>query len=207
MLFDARRLAAVWARRAKTLPPLERDRMLKRARFLAHMASWQWQHPNDSGTEKIDTTGPGYGFEQFKAHDFIEADKVVLTFDDGLWIGQSASNPSRTLGLVLVSGYPKYTIGRAGGFIEAVRNFASKNRSRYASASRPACSWSAASGPSGSSRGSPDPRSLRGRPSDRSADRWTLSRESHDDRFRGTSWHLWVIHDWRVPRIKDGKSR
>jgi hypothetical protein len=55
LLFDARqqwRLAAVWARRAKTLPPLARDRMLKRARFLAHMASWQWQHPNDSRTAK-----------------------------------------------------------------------------------------------------------------------------------------------------------
>jgi hypothetical protein len=53
---------------------------------------------------------------------------------------------------------------RAGRFIEAVRNCASKNRSRYASASRPACSWSAASGPSGqgTSRASPGPRSLRG---------------------------------------------
>jgi hypothetical protein len=38
---------------------------------------------------------------------------------------------------------------RTGGFIEAVRNCASKYRSRYASASRPACSCSAASGPRG----------------------------------------------------------
>jgi peptidoglycan-N-acetylglucosamine deacetylase len=35
---------------------------------------------------EIDTTGgPGFGFEQFKAHDFLEAGEVVLTFDDGPW--------------------------------------------------------------------------------------------------------------------------
>jgi hypothetical protein len=45
-------------------------------------------------TAESDTTGPGFGFEQFKVHDF-EADKVVLTFDDGLWIGQSVSSRSR----------------------------------------------------------------------------------------------------------------
>lgn len=35
---------------------------------------------------EIDTTGgPGFGFEQFKAHDFLEAGEIVLTFDDGPW--------------------------------------------------------------------------------------------------------------------------
>lgn len=35
---------------------------------------------------EIDTTGgPGFGFEQFKAYDFLEAGEVVLTFDDGPW--------------------------------------------------------------------------------------------------------------------------
>ncbi len=35
---------------------------------------------------EIDTTGgPGFGFEQFKAHDFLNAGEVVLTFDDGPW--------------------------------------------------------------------------------------------------------------------------
>jgi peptidoglycan/xylan/chitin deacetylase (PgdA/CDA1 family) len=35
---------------------------------------------------EIDTAGgPGFGFEQFKAHDFLEAGQVVLTFDDGPW--------------------------------------------------------------------------------------------------------------------------
>jgi peptidoglycan/xylan/chitin deacetylase (PgdA/CDA1 family) len=35
---------------------------------------------------EIDTTGgPGFGFEQFKAYDFLEPQEVVLTFDDGPW--------------------------------------------------------------------------------------------------------------------------
>jgi peptidoglycan/xylan/chitin deacetylase (PgdA/CDA1 family) len=39
---------------------------------------------------EIDTAGgPGFGFEQFKAHDFLEAGEVVLTFDDGPWPGNT----------------------------------------------------------------------------------------------------------------------
>ncbi len=35
-------------------------------------------------TVEIDTTGgPGFGFEQYKAHDFLSLKDVVLTFDDG----------------------------------------------------------------------------------------------------------------------------
>ena len=35
-------------------------------------------------TVEIDTSGaPGFGFEHYKAHDFLEAGEVVLTFDDG----------------------------------------------------------------------------------------------------------------------------
>lgn len=35
-------------------------------------------------TVEIDTTGgPGFGLEQYKAHDFLEAKEVILTFDDG----------------------------------------------------------------------------------------------------------------------------
>ncbi len=37
-------------------------------------------------TVEIDTTGgPGFGFEQFKAYDFLREGEVVLTFDDGPW--------------------------------------------------------------------------------------------------------------------------
>ncbi len=44
-------------------------------------------NPNAIGvsrTVEIDTKGgPGFGFEQYKAYDFLEAKEVVLTFDDG----------------------------------------------------------------------------------------------------------------------------
>jgi peptidoglycan/xylan/chitin deacetylase (PgdA/CDA1 family) len=37
-------------------------------------------------TVEIDTTGgPGFGFEHFKVHDFLQPGEVVLTFDDGPW--------------------------------------------------------------------------------------------------------------------------
>ena len=31
------------------------------------------------------TDGPGFGFEQFRTYDFLEAKEIVLTFDDGPW--------------------------------------------------------------------------------------------------------------------------
>ena len=37
-------------------------------------------------TVEVDTTGgPGFGFEQYKAYDFLVLKEVVLTFDDGPW--------------------------------------------------------------------------------------------------------------------------
>jgi peptidoglycan/xylan/chitin deacetylase (PgdA/CDA1 family) len=49
--------------------------------------------PNALGVSRvaeIDTTGgPGFGFEQFKAYDFLSATEVVLTFDDGPWPGNT----------------------------------------------------------------------------------------------------------------------
>ena len=39
-----------------------------------------------SRTVEIDTNdGPGFGFEHFKQHDFLQPGEVVLTFDDGPW--------------------------------------------------------------------------------------------------------------------------
>jgi peptidoglycan-N-acetylglucosamine deacetylase len=39
-----------------------------------------------SRTVEIDTAdGPGFGFEHFKQHDFLQPGEVVLTFDDGPW--------------------------------------------------------------------------------------------------------------------------
>ena len=41
-------------------------------------------------TVEVDTTGgPGFGFEQYKAHDFLLLKEVVLTFDDGPWPGNT----------------------------------------------------------------------------------------------------------------------
>jgi peptidoglycan-N-acetylglucosamine deacetylase len=46
-------------------------------------------NPNALGISRvveIDATGgPGFGFEHFKDHDFLRANEVVLTFDDGPW--------------------------------------------------------------------------------------------------------------------------
>ncbi len=50
-------------------------------------------NPNALGVERvvqIDTTGgPGFGFQNFKAYDFLRDHEVVLTFDDGPWPGNT----------------------------------------------------------------------------------------------------------------------
>jgi peptidoglycan/xylan/chitin deacetylase (PgdA/CDA1 family) len=50
-------------------------------------------NPKAWGIERvvqIDTTdGPGFGFEHFKAYDFLKDKEVVLTFDDGPWPGNT----------------------------------------------------------------------------------------------------------------------
>ncbi|KQZ02296.1 oligosaccharide deacetylase [Pseudolabrys sp. Root1462] len=51
------------------------------------------ENPNALGVSRvvqIDTTGgPGFGFEHFKAYDFLRDHEVVLTFDDGPWPGHT----------------------------------------------------------------------------------------------------------------------
>jgi len=46
-------------------------------------------NPNALGVGRVvevDTTGgPGFGFEHFKSHDFLQPGEVVLSFDDGPW--------------------------------------------------------------------------------------------------------------------------
>jgi peptidoglycan/xylan/chitin deacetylase (PgdA/CDA1 family) len=53
----------------------------------------QCPNPNALGVSRvveIDTTGgPGFGFEHFKAYDFLRDHEVVLTFDDGPWPGNT----------------------------------------------------------------------------------------------------------------------
>jgi peptidoglycan/xylan/chitin deacetylase (PgdA/CDA1 family) len=50
-------------------------------------------NPNAMGVARvveIDTTGgPGFGFQHFKSYDFLDDHEVVLTFDDGPWLGHT----------------------------------------------------------------------------------------------------------------------
>src|SRR4029077_6982767 len=56
-------------------------------------AAAKCDNPNALGVARvveIDTTGgPGFGFEHFKAYDFLRDHEVVLTFDDGPWPGHT----------------------------------------------------------------------------------------------------------------------
>ena len=57
------------------------------------VAKAKCDNPNALGVERvvqIDTTGgPGFGFEHFKAYDFLREHEIVLTFDDGPWPGNT----------------------------------------------------------------------------------------------------------------------
>jgi peptidoglycan/xylan/chitin deacetylase (PgdA/CDA1 family) len=59
----------------------------------AAAAAAKCDNPNALGvvrTVEIDTeSGPGFGFEHFKAYDFLRDKEVVLTFDDGPWQGNT----------------------------------------------------------------------------------------------------------------------
>jgi peptidoglycan/xylan/chitin deacetylase (PgdA/CDA1 family) len=65
----------VWAQNAQTPAPAA--------------AAAKCANPNALGVARvveIDTTGgPGFGFEHFKAYDFLRDHEIVLTFDDGPW--------------------------------------------------------------------------------------------------------------------------
>jgi peptidoglycan/xylan/chitin deacetylase (PgdA/CDA1 family) len=56
-------------------------------------AAVQCNNPNALGVARviqIDTAGgPGFGFEHFKAYDFLRDHEVILTFDDGPWPGNT----------------------------------------------------------------------------------------------------------------------
>jgi len=60
---------------------------------IAASASSTCENPNALGVSRIveiDTIGgPGFGFEHFKAYDFLRENEVVLTFDDGPWPGNT----------------------------------------------------------------------------------------------------------------------
>jgi peptidoglycan/xylan/chitin deacetylase (PgdA/CDA1 family) len=79
--------SAVWAQNAQTpaaMPPPPQA---------AAPTLPKCDNPNALGVERIvqiDTTGgPGFGFEHFKAYDFLRDHEIVLTFDDGPWPGNT----------------------------------------------------------------------------------------------------------------------
>ena len=51
------------------------------------------KNPNALGVARVveidSTGGPGFGFEHFKAYDFLKDHEIVLTFDDGPWPGHT----------------------------------------------------------------------------------------------------------------------
>ena len=69
--------------------------MMAGAQAKAAAANGRCENPDALGiyrTVEIDTTGgPGFGADQFKAHDFLEPGEVVLTFDDGPWPSNTAA--------------------------------------------------------------------------------------------------------------------
>jgi peptidoglycan/xylan/chitin deacetylase (PgdA/CDA1 family) len=84
--------AAVWAENAPAPATQPAPAAAAPARAPAAapvVAKAKCDNPNALGVERvvqIDTTGgPGFGFEHFKAYDFLRDKEIVLTFDDGPW--------------------------------------------------------------------------------------------------------------------------
>src|ERR1035437_6381598 len=81
--------AAVWAENAPA--PAAAPAPAPAAAPVATKATCD--NPNALGVERvvqIDTTGgPRFGFEHFKAYDFLRDKEIVLTFDDGPWPGNT----------------------------------------------------------------------------------------------------------------------
>jgi len=78
--------ASAWAEDAKTPAPAA---VQETPSTFPALTKEKCDNPNALGVERvvaIDTTGgPGFGFQNFKAYDFLKDHEVVLTFDDGPW--------------------------------------------------------------------------------------------------------------------------
>src|SRR5450830_221057 len=83
--------AAVWAENAPAPAPAAAAAPAPAPASAPVVAKAKCDNPNALGVERvvqIDTTGgPGFGFEHFKAYDFLRDHEIVLTFDDGPWPG------------------------------------------------------------------------------------------------------------------------
>jgi len=89
--------ATAWAQNAQPLAPAASAAPAAPAAMPATPttvpAAAKCDNPNALGVTRvveIDTTGgPGFGFEHFKAYDFLRDHEIVLTFDDGPWPGHT----------------------------------------------------------------------------------------------------------------------
>jgi len=83
--------ATAWAQTAQAPAPAAAT--ASAAPAPAPAAQAKCDNPNALGVSRvvqIDTTGgPGFGFQNFKAYDFLHDHEVVLTFDDGPWPGNT----------------------------------------------------------------------------------------------------------------------
>lgn len=82
--------ASAWAQDAKAPAPAEAEQMPS---TFPPITKEKCDNPDALGVSRIvaiDTTGaPGFGFQNFKAYDFLKDHEVVLTFDDGPWPGNT----------------------------------------------------------------------------------------------------------------------
>ena len=82
--------ASAWAEDAKAPAPAEAQQTPS---TFPPLTKAKCDNPSALGVERvveIDTTGgPGFGFQNFKAYDFLKDHEVVLTFDDGPWPGNT----------------------------------------------------------------------------------------------------------------------
>ncbi len=88
--------ATAWAQNAPAplpRPPLPLRSGTPRRRRRLRRTRAKCANANALGVTRvvqIDTTGgPGFGFQNFKAYDFLRDHEVVLTFDDGPWPGNT----------------------------------------------------------------------------------------------------------------------
>ena len=81
--------ASDWAKDAKTPAPADAQQTPS---TFPPPTKEKCDNPNALGVEpwlRSTTGGPGFGFQNFKAYDFLKDHEVVLTFDDGPWPGNT----------------------------------------------------------------------------------------------------------------------
>jgi peptidoglycan/xylan/chitin deacetylase (PgdA/CDA1 family) len=84
---------AAWAQNAPAAAPAPAAATAAPAPAALPATQAACANPNALGVVRvvqIDTeSGPGFGFEHFKAYDFLRDHEIVLTFDDGPWPGNT----------------------------------------------------------------------------------------------------------------------